>query len=109
MKHEKDLAKPTKKGLETLQKAYILLNYLYSGNTYYYDGRYYRMDGDFNPYLVSLKEDYKTPVGKGEESMPIFQNQEFWNILIDMASSIDNETLQKISMDNAIIKVLNHV
>lgn len=67
------------------------------------------MDGDFNPYLVSLKEDCKTPNDKGDEPMPIFQNNEFWNILMDMASSIDNETLKQININDSTVKVLNQI
>lgn len=107
MIREKDLSKPTRDGLNVLQNINLILNYLYNGKTYEYDGRFYRMDGDFNPYIVPFEDDFKTPKPRGEDVIPMFQNDMFWNMLIEIAQNIDAETLEELKLEKAIVVSLN--
>ena len=105
---EKDLAKADKGGLVILEKMKLILNFMYVGETYQFRDRYYRMDGNFNPYIVSLNVD-GTPKARGEEDFPIFQNEVFWNILSTMAEEMSEETYNLLKVNHAVIVTLNDI
>ena len=105
---ESDLTTPNKHGLNIIKTMNLIAQYMYLGKTYKHKNRYYRMDGDCNPYIVPLKEDFKTPMDRGEDVIPLFQNENFWNLLIDMAADIDKETLTKIKFEVASSRIINN-
>lgn len=102
---EKDLAKPLKHGLDIINNMNLILSYLYTGETYFFKGYYYRMDGELNPYIVSLKKNGE-PKDKGTEDFPIFQNEYFWNLLIEMATKISSEDIEKLKVHRAEVSTL---
>lgn len=105
---ESDLTTPNKDGLNIIENINLIIKYMYLGNTYKYKNRYYRMDGNCNPYIVPLKEDLKTPLERGSDVTPLFQNEGFWNLLLEMARDMDNETLTKIKFEVALSLTINN-
>lgn len=105
MINEKSLSKPSKKGLEILEKMRTVAEYLYSGKEIEFEGYTYKMDGDLNPYIVMHL--YKGVDVDVDEAYPIFRNEHFWNTLIDIVEKLDDETLERIRAEVAVLRVLN--
>lgn len=92
---ENELSKPDEQGIELIKRMNKITEYLYDGETLYFDGRYYRMDGNLNPYIVPANKDGQ-PLSREENNFPLFQNEYWWNSLIEIAAKLSDEEYDKI-------------